>query len=138
MKTCNLPDCDSPLLAKGMCSLHYSRVWRTGSTEKRERRLVPLEARFWAKVDKNGPDGCWVWTGARAVGYGYISRGGGIGSAIVPAHRIAYELLVGPIPDGLHIDHLCRNRPCVNPDHLEAVTQGENNLRSWAARKEAS
>jgi hypothetical protein len=50
------------------------------------------------------------------------------------AHRFAYELIVGPIPDGLHLDHLCLIRHCVNPNHLEPVTQAENNLRAWAVR----
>jgi hypothetical protein len=85
-----------------------------------------------AKVEKIDT-GCWMWRGAISTGgYGRI---GGEGAYLLQAHRVAYELFVGPIPDGLHIDHLCRVRACVNPEHLEAVTQAENNLRSWAARK---
>ncbi len=86
-----------------------------------------LEQRFWAKVDKAGADGCWEWTDRKAGGYGYIYTGGQPTNA--RAHRVAYELLVGPIPDGLVLDHLCRNPGCVNPEHLEAVTQRENTLR---------
>lgn len=65
---------------------------------------------------------CWVWTGAKSSnGYGnYWNRG---------AHRVVYELLVGEIPKGKQLDHLCRNRSCVNPEHLEPVTQKENLLR---------
>jgi hypothetical protein len=71
-------------------------------------------------------DGCWEWTAARnSYGYGQIWRDG----RMAPAHRVLYELLVGPIPEGLHIDHLCRNRGCVRPDHLEPVTCRENLLR---------
>lgn len=88
------------------------------------------EDRFLAKVDRSGL--CWLWTAyTNPRGYGQF----GIGSRtdgtakVIPAHRWAYEHWVGPIPDGLTIDHLCRNRPCVNPDHLEPVTQGENTLR---------
>jgi len=84
--------------------------------------------RFWVKVDRSGPDGCWVWTAARVTGYGRFRLAG----KQVGAHRLAYELLVGPIPDGLTIDHLCRNRACVNPSHLEPVTGRVNTLRGFA------
>jgi hypothetical protein len=78
---------------------------------------------FWARVDKNGPNGCWIWTGTKDTpGYGRIQ----INRRNVCAHRWAYEALVGPIPPGLHIDHLCRVPLCVNPEHLEPVTQREN------------
>jgi hypothetical protein len=86
-----------------------------------------------ARVDKTPASGCWVWCGSRyGNGYGRI-RGAGLNGAL--AHRVAWELWRGPIPDGLVIDHLCKNRECVNPDHLEPVTQRENVMRSdslWA------
>src|SRR5215217_4530196 len=77
------------------------------------------EERFWTKINKDGPaspwvDGpCWLWTGARTKrgGYGRFGLNGGK----VPAHRFAYEILVGPIPDNLEPDHLCRVTNCVNP-----------------------
>jgi HNH endonuclease len=80
--------------------------------------------RFWAKVEKT--DGCWIWRGGRFhTGYGRVFRGG----VVCVAHRVAYELAVGPIPKGLEMDHLCRNRACVNPAHLEPVPQRINTLR---------
>lgn len=96
-------------------------------------KRIPLEQRFWAKVDRRNPDECWEWTGAKNLGgYGSIHVGPR-GSARLAAHRLAYELLIGPIPDGLCLDHLCRNRACVNPAHLEPVTNRENILRGTGA-----
>lgn len=100
---------------------------------QRARRLDPtyrypeIHKRFLARVEVNLETGCWEWTG-HLNWNGYAKLGGKW------AHRVAYEIFVGPIPDGLHIDHLCRNVSCVYHGHLEAVTQGENNRRQWAAR----
>ena len=86
------------------------------------------QALFWAKVDRsNGEAGCWNWTGSGTKnGYGQFAKWHGK-SAV--AHRVAYELLVGEIPAGLTLDHLCRNTRCCNPAHLEVVTIRENVLR---------
>src|SRR3990167_1572712 len=85
---------------------------------------MSVEARFWPKVDNSGA--CWLWTASQwGGGYGQFWDG----SRNVVAHRFAYELLVGSIPDGLEIDHLCRVRNCVNPLHLQPVTTRENTLR---------
>src|SRR5207248_947904 len=87
-------------------------------------RSTPAEARFLAKIDKT--DGCWLWRGERPRGlYGRFKSGG----RRVSAHRWAYEHWRGPIPEGLLIDHLCRNPGCVTPAHLEPVTQRTNLLR---------
>lgn len=81
--------------------------------------------RLW-RYSELRPNGCRIWTGALdRGGYGAINVGG----AKHKAHRLAYELLVGPIPDGLVIDHVCRNRDCINPAHLEPVTHEENKRR---------
>lgn len=90
----------------------------------------PLWERFEEKVVP-GNRGCVVWTGStNGVGYGILVVSPGDGShRKLYAHRLAYERKNGPIPDGLHLDHLCRNTLCVNPDHLEPVTAGENVLR---------
>lgn len=84
-----------------------------------------LGERFWSKVDKSGE--CWLWTASKQkTGYGqfFVTH-----RKMVYAHRLAYELLRGPIQPGLHLDHLCRNRACVNPAHLEPVTNRINVLR---------
>lgn len=86
------------------------------------------ECRLLHKVaHPDGTDGCWTWTGSTNThGYGEFR----VARRTRLAHRISYELFVGPIPTGLQIDHLCRNRACVNPDHLEPVTARINQLRS--------
>lgn len=74
------------------------------------------------------PDGdCWTWTGNVAGRYGHVRDQG----RTYQVHRLVYSLLVGPIPDGLTLDHLCRNRLCVNPAHLEPVSNRENTLRGF-------
>lgn len=85
----------------------------------------PHAEKFMAKVDIE-PRGCWRWMGyVQSNGYGYYRH-----EESTWAHRVSYLLFRGPIPEGLTIDHLCRNKRCVNPDHLEVVTQSENSRRA--------
>lgn len=84
------------------------------------RKRIP----FWEQVEKT--KSCWLWKGATTNGYGYLSVGG----KMRYAHRVAYQDAKGDIPPGLELDHLCRVKNCVNPDHLEAVSHKVNMLRS--------
>lgn len=96
------------------------------------------DERFWSKVNKDAgvvssavSTACWLWTAntTGATGYGRFYPGGDYGTRGVVAHRYSYETAVGPIPDGLQIDHLCCVKRCVNPAHLEPVTNAENSRR---------
>ena len=84
---------------------------------------LPMPDRFWARVVGDNPLRCWRWIGSGGRGYGifHVPGRGNVG-----AHRFAYEQMRGPIPAGLTLDHLCRNRWCVNPAHMEPITTGEN------------
>lgn len=118
-KSCSIADCERPVKARGWCRLHYDRWLRKGSPDPRP---SPLE-RFQANYRVNPLTGCWEWSGGRDT-HGYSQWG--LDRRSAGAHRWAYEHFVGPIPDGLVIDHLCRNRACVNPAHLEPVSNVEN------------
>lgn len=128
--TCSIEGCSKPAEKRTWCGMHYRRWQRHGDpliNHRPDMVIGTAEERFWPKVDKSGD--CWVWTANRlANGYGVFGKGGREAGLIL-AHRFAYELAYGPIPDGLVIDHLCRIHPCVRPDHLEAVTQKVNNAR---------
>lgn len=94
---------------------------------------VEILARMFSRVVVDTETGCWLWVGLRtAQGYGFL-RAGGRTQAV---HRVSYTLLVGPIPMNLTIDHLCRTRCCLNPDHLEVVTLEENVRRGWKANRD--
>ena len=84
---------------------------------------MAVEKRIWSKVDQNGPNGCWVWLGViHSNGYGRTS----IKGKSTAAHCAAYILFVGPIPNGMQIDHVCHNKTCVNPGHLRVATPSQN------------
>lgn len=90
---------------------------------------------FWVRVKSTPEDGCWEYSQTVGGGYAQFFVSPGVK---VYAHRFAYELLVGPIPEGLTLDHLCRNRACVRPSHLEPVSLSENVRRAHAAKEVAA
>ena len=127
---CSVEGCERRPKGKGLCPMHYQRMAKTGTTGP----ASPLIGRCLPTLDRLAmyvevmDGGCIEWTGSRnRKGYGQTTN--------VAAHRAVYEATVGPVPDGLQLDHLCMNPPCVNVDHLEPVTPRENSLRMWRAKR---
>jgi hypothetical protein len=124
---CSVDGCETNARVYGFCIKHHRRWEATGDPlGMKNGRDLPLIDRFMQRVNKDGPDGCWLWTAGKKRAYGAFAVEH---DRTVLAHRWSYEHHVGPIPDGLTIDHLCRRPLCVNPAHLEPVTPRMNVLR---------
>lgn len=138
---CSVPVCDRPAYHGRLCNAHRMwsykhgglepthRIWPRGDAAEvlRRRTIVDPET------------GCHLWTGSRdRKGYGHLMHDG----RLRPAHRVAWELVNGPVPEGLELDHVhargCRYKTCVNLDHLEPVTGLENMRRRFAAERARS
>ena len=131
---CTIEGCAKATRARGLCASHYACLLRRGTPNL---PILPTATeRFWAKVNKSGPvpefnpslGRCWDWTAScneSRGGYGQFNLDG----RTRKAHAVSWELCRGPIPAGLVPDHLCRRPVCVNPSHLEPVTNLENFLR---------
>lgn len=123
---CEIDGCERRASSRKMCQPHYRRWKRhgdplAGRKSPTGRTVIPPEERFWPKVDKSGD--CWLWTAGKFPdGYGSFRFDG----VMTGSHRVSYELTYGAIPAGMEIDHRCRNRLCVRPDHLRAVTKKQN------------
>lgn len=145
---CSVDGCEKWVQAEGVCKKHLYRLRRYGDPLVTAREMDDPMRGFFAKIDKNGPTAvlhlgpCWVWKGAKTRDrYASIRWQG----RTRPGHVVSYEIHVGPVPAGLELDHLCRVRGCVNPEHLEPVTRQENVirgdrprlLREWHAAKRA-
>lgn len=121
--SCRYGGCTRLDHARGYCGSHYNTMRAAG--------LLPSRP-FWIE---DAATGCWLWNRKRRKdGYGRKSIEH---TREIPAHRWVYERLVGPYADGLELDHLCNNPPCVNPAHLEPVTHSENMRRQWRRRRAA-
>lgn len=129
---CGVDGCENPYRCSGYCDLHYRRWMTSGDPLAVSFIKGDDHARFWSKVAVT--PSCWLWLGmVDRDGYGVLEVSG----RFTRAHRFAYEALIGPIAEGLHLDHVhargCRQKNCVNPAHLEQVTPAENNRRKLEA-----
>lgn len=127
---CSIDGCEKLETARGWCGMHWWRWRYNGDPLALQPAKSPAE-KILVRVAKDPATGCWNWTA-------YIDAGG-YGRSNMPglpelAHRASYEAFVGPIPNGLTLDHLCQNTRCVNPDHLEPVTNAENVRRANQAK----
>ena len=124
-RICTVETCKRREVSRGLCGPHYKRAMRAGGLPPLRDRRRESEARFWGNVEKTAT--CWLWRGyVTKYGYGSWNPHRGVNRR---AHRVAWEYANGPVPNGLVLDHLCRVRHCVRPDHLEPVSMGVNARR---------
>ena len=121
LPSCSFEDCKKPRTSHGYCAMHAKRFRLYGDASFTQVILGDDLSRFLTKVNKTST--CWEWVGTcSAKGYGRFSQGG----QTREAHRVSYVMHKGQIPNGMQIDHICHNPPCVNPEHLRIVTPKQN------------
>jgi len=133
MSACKHESCTVPAEKAGYCNAHYIRKRRGRPMDGPIRKAADDPERFWQKVNKGA--GCWEWTAFRgADGYGRFM----VDRTPKLAHRVAFELEIGPIPAGIEVDHMCHDRGCVNPQHLRLATRSLNAQNMSGARVDSS
>lgn len=148
MAECLMGQCNKPARGRGLCGTHYHYARRHNELPALKPGPDPVET-FWSRVDQTGgPEACWPWTRAiNGNGYGSLSWQ----NKSATAYRVAYELTHGPVPEGMHLDHLCHtndetcrggktcpHRRCANPAHLEPVTNLVNVMRGRSPHASAA
>lgn len=127
-RVCSVTGCGRVHVAQGFCANHYARAVRRRIITTREHWANHSDiGRLLRRIQNVTDAGCWEWSSVNKYGALYIQ------GRPTPTHRFSYEFFVGPIPEGFVIDHLCRNTHCINPLHLEPVTERENILRGVGA-----
>lgn len=130
---CEFPECGRFVAGLGLCNGHWLQRSNGKDLKPLGMRSLSVEQRFNQKVKKT--DSCWNWTGAKGKhGYGEIR----IDRTNNLAHRVSYEMHIGPIPAGMEIDHMCHNRGCVNPAHLRVTTNKQNGENHQGATRASS
>ena len=134
MKLCTYPNCDMPFLANGLCSGHWHQMRRNGILKPLRKRFPTMIDTLEHYSDRSGEH--WLWLGfINPKGYGVVKTRGR--NSTMLAHKAAYIEYIGPVPDGMEIDHVCRVRHCIrpHPEHIEAVTHAVNCQRGADARR---
>ncbi len=127
-RTCDFENCGRKHYGRGYCVGHYNQSWRGQEMRPLKDDITDAE-RLWSKASRPDEASCWQWEASKyPAGYGQFYTKGGL----VPAHRFAWELTYGAIPDGAQVDHVCHNRACINPGHLRLATNALN-LQNRAA-----
>ena len=135
-RTCSVPGCDGRWHSRDLCSKHYDQARRAGGLPALARRAGDARENARSRTVLDSESGCWLWTGQTKGGYGQVDFVDELGRRkIVAAHRVIWEELRGPIPEGHVLDHVkCGVKLCCNPDHLEAITMAENTARFSRSR----